>query len=71
MLAVELLFSFYFGVYNGAMVAALSEIVALSRAGDRLLAGVQPRRALFGTFTPLASTFLIVRPATRRRPDSG
>ena len=43
MLMVELLFSFYFGVYNGAMVAALSELVPKG-AGDLLLAGLSWRR---------------------------
>ena len=44
LLAVDMLFSFYFGIYNGAMVAALSEIGALARPRVRLLARVQPRR---------------------------
>jgi len=46
MLLVELMFSFYFGVYNGAMVAALTEVVPPPRPHHLLLAGVQSRRCL-------------------------
>ena len=59
MLMVELLFSFYFGVYNGAMVAALSEIVPAHVRASGFSLAFALAAALFGTFTPLASTFLI------------
>jgi MHS family citrate/tricarballylate:H+ symporter-like MFS transporter len=59
MLGVELLFSFYFGVYNGAMVAALSEIVPSHVRASGFSLAFSLAAALFGTFTPLASTFLI------------
>jgi MHS family citrate/tricarballylate:H+ symporter-like MFS transporter len=59
MLAVELLFSFYFGMYNGAMVAALSEIVPSHVRASGFSLAFSLAAALFGTFTPLASTFLI------------
>jgi MFS transporter, MHS family, citrate/tricarballylate:H+ symporter len=59
MLAVEMLFSFYFGTYNGAMVAALSEIVPANVRATGFSLAFSLAAALFGTFTPLASTFLI------------
>jgi MFS transporter, MHS family, citrate/tricarballylate:H+ symporter len=58
MLAVELLFSFYFGMYNGAMVAALSEIVPSHVRASGFSLAFSLAAALFGTFTPLVSKFL-------------
>jgi MHS family citrate/tricarballylate:H+ symporter-like MFS transporter len=59
MLAVELLFSFYFGVYNGAMVAALSELVPVHVRATCFSLAFSLAAALFGTATPLVSTKLI------------
>jgi MFS transporter, MHS family, citrate/tricarballylate:H+ symporter len=59
MLAVELLFSFYFGVYNGAMVAALSELVPPHVRATCFSLAFSLAAALFGTATPLVSTWLI------------
>jgi MFS transporter, MHS family, citrate/tricarballylate:H+ symporter len=59
LLAVDMLFSFYFGIYNGAMVAALSEIVPAHVRASGFSLAFSLAAALFGTFTPLASTFLI------------
>jgi MFS transporter, MHS family, citrate/tricarballylate:H+ symporter len=59
MLLVELVFSFYFGIYNGAMVVALSEIVPAHVRASGFSLAFSLAAALFGTFTPLASTFLI------------
>jgi MHS family citrate/tricarballylate:H+ symporter-like MFS transporter len=59
MLSVDLLFSFYFGVYNGAMVVALSETVPAHVRASGFSLAFSLAAALFGTFTPLASTFLI------------
>ena len=59
LLAVDMLFSFYFGIYNGAMVAALSEIVPSHVRASGFSLAFSLAAALFGTFTPLASTFLI------------
>jgi MFS transporter, MHS family, citrate/tricarballylate:H+ symporter len=68
MLAVELLFSFYFGVYNGAMVAALTEIVPAHVRTTCFSLAFSLAAALFGTFTPLASTFLIKASANQASP---
>ncbi len=59
MLMVELLFSFYFGVYNGAMVAALSELVPKHVRATCFSLAFSLAAALFGTATPLVSTWLI------------
>jgi MFS transporter, MHS family, citrate/tricarballylate:H+ symporter len=59
LLLVEMLFSFYFGIYNGAMVAALTEIVPAHVRASGFSLAFALAAALFGTFTPLASTFLI------------
>jgi MFS transporter, MHS family, citrate/tricarballylate:H+ symporter len=59
MLAVELLFSFYFGTYNGAMVAALSELVPPHVRATCFSLAFSLAAALFGTATPLVSTSLI------------
>jgi MFS transporter, MHS family, citrate/tricarballylate:H+ symporter len=59
MLFVELLLSFYYGIYNGAMVVALSEIVPTHVRATGFSLAYSLATALFGTFTPLASTFLI------------
>ena len=59
MLVVELAFSFYFGVYNGAMVAALTEVVPAHVRTTCFSLAFSLAAALFGTFTPLAATWLI------------
>jgi MHS family citrate/tricarballylate:H+ symporter-like MFS transporter len=59
LLAVDMLFSFYFGMYNGAMVVALSETVPAHVRASGFSLAFSLAAALFGTFTPLASTFLI------------
>ncbi len=68
LLAVELLFSFYFGVYNGAMVAALSEAVPADVRTSCFSLAYSLAAALFGTFTPLASTWLIEQTGDRASP---
>jgi MFS transporter, MHS family, citrate/tricarballylate:H+ symporter len=59
MLTVELWFSMFFGVYNGAAVAALSEEVPAHVRTTCFSLAFSLAVALFGTFTPLASTWLI------------
>jgi MHS family citrate/tricarballylate:H+ symporter-like MFS transporter len=68
MLAVELLFSFYFGMYNGAMVVALSEAVPAHVRTSCFSLAYSLAAALFGTFTPLAATWLIDRTGDRASP---
>jgi MHS family citrate/tricarballylate:H+ symporter-like MFS transporter len=59
MLAVELMFSFYFGVYSGTMLGALVEIVPSHVRTTCFSLAFALAAALFGTFTPFASTILI------------
>ena len=57
MLAVELLFSMFFGMYNGAMVAALSREVAAHVHTTCFSLAFSLPAPLFGGLTPLVSTF--------------
>ncbi|MDR3467226.1 MAG: MFS transporter [Xanthobacteraceae bacterium] len=68
MLMVELWFSMCFGMYNGAMVAALSEEVPSHVRTTCFSLAFSLAVALFGTFTPLASTWLIKTTADRASP---
>jgi MHS family citrate/tricarballylate:H+ symporter-like MFS transporter len=68
LLLVELVLSFYFGIYNGAMVAALSEIVPAHVRATCFSVAYSLAAALFGTFTPLASTWLIDHTGDRASP---
>jgi MHS family citrate/tricarballylate:H+ symporter-like MFS transporter len=68
MLAVELLFSFYFGIYNGAMVAALSELVPANVRATGFSLAFSLAAALFGTATPAVSTFLIDQTGDKASP---
>jgi MFS transporter, MHS family, citrate/tricarballylate:H+ symporter len=68
MLTVELVLSFYFGVYNGAMVAALTEIVPSHVRTTCFSLAFSLAVALFGTFTPLAATWLIGKTGDKASP---
>ncbi|NDU92851.1 MAG: MFS transporter, partial [Ferrovum sp.] len=59
MLAVLLCFSFYFGVYNGAMMAALTEIMPAHVRVMGFSLAFSLATAIFGGFTPAISTYLI------------
>lgn len=68
MLMVELWFSMCFGIYNGAMVAALSEEVPAHVRTTCFSLAFALAAALFGTFTPLVSTWLIDMTGNRAAP---
>jgi MFS transporter, MHS family, citrate/tricarballylate:H+ symporter len=68
MLAVELLFSMYFGVYNGAMVAALTEVVPPHVRATGFSLAFSLANALFGTATPAVSTWLIANTGDKASP---
>ena len=68
MLMVELLFSFYFGFYNGAMVVTLTEVVPAHVRTTCFSLAFALAAALFGTFTPLMSTMLISATGDRASP---
>jgi MFS transporter, MHS family, citrate/tricarballylate:H+ symporter len=59
LLTVDLVFSLYFGIYNGAMVVSLSETVPAHVRASGFSLAYSLAAALFGTVTPLVSTFLI------------
>lgn len=65
---VELILSLYYGVYNGAMVVSLSEIVPPHVRATGFSLAYSLAVALFGTFTPFASTWLIDSTHNRASP---
>ena len=68
MLAVEMMFSFYFGMYSGTMLGALVEIVPAHVRTTCFSLAFALAAALFGTFTPLASTWLIDKTGDKASP---
>jgi MHS family citrate/tricarballylate:H+ symporter-like MFS transporter len=68
MLTFDLWLSMLFGVYNGTMVAALSEEVPPHVRTTCFSLAYSLAVALFGTFTPLVSTWLIDRTGNQASP---
>ncbi|WP_426437737.1 MFS transporter [Bradyrhizobium genosp. P] len=68
MLAVEMMFSFYFGVYSGAMLGSLVEIVPAHVRTTCFSLAFALAAGLFGTFTPFASTWLIQHTGDKASP---
>lgn len=68
MLAVELMFSFYFGVYSGAMLGCLVEVVPAHVRTTCFSLAFALAAGLFGTFTPFAATLLIDHTGNRASP---
>jgi MHS family citrate/tricarballylate:H+ symporter-like MFS transporter len=68
MLAVEMMFSFYFGMYSGTMLGALVEIVPAHVRTTCFSLAFALAAALFGTFTPFASTWLIEHTGDKASP---
>jgi MFS transporter, MHS family, citrate/tricarballylate:H+ symporter len=65
---VLLWLSFLYGGYNGAMVVALTEIVPMSVRTSGFSLAYALATALFGGFTPLISTWLILETENRAAP---
>ena len=59
MLAVLLWLSFIYGLYNGAMIPALTEIMPTEVRVAGFSLAYSPATAVFGGFTPVVSTALI------------
>lgn len=59
MLAVELILSFFYAIYNSTMAVTISEIVPAHVRATCYSLAYSLSVALFGTFTPLLSTWLI------------
>ncbi|WP_338830368.1 MFS transporter [Bradyrhizobium sp. 27S5] len=68
MLAVEMMFSFYFGVYSGTMLGCLVEIVPAHVRTTCFSLAFALAAGLFGTFTPFASTWLIQQTGDKASP---
>jgi metabolite-proton symporter len=68
LLAVELWFSFFFGMYNGAMVPFLAEIMPAKVRTAAFSFAYSLATAIFGGFTPAICTYLIERTGNRASP---
>ncbi len=68
LLAVELLFSSYFGLYNGSMIPLLTEIMPLQIRTSGFSLAFSLATAVFGGFTPFMSTLLIAATGDRASP---
>jgi len=68
MLAVLLYFSFFFGAYNGAMVAALTEVMPVNVRVAGFSLAFSLATAVFGGFTPAVSTYLIEATGDKAAP---
>jgi MHS family citrate/tricarballylate:H+ symporter-like MFS transporter len=68
MLTVEMMFSFYFGVYSGTMLGALVEVVPAHVRTTCFSLAFALAAGLFGTFTPFASTWLIDHTGDKASP---
>src|SRR6267154_2397633 len=68
MLTVEMMFSFYFGIYSGTMLGALVEVVPAHVRTTCFSLAFALAAGLFGTFTPFASTWLIEHTGDKASP---
>jgi len=68
MLTVEMMFSFYFGVYSGTMLGSLVEVVPAHVRTTCFSLAFALAAALFGTFTPFVSTWLIDKTGDKASP---
>jgi len=68
LLAVQLLFSSFFGLYNGAMVACLTEIMPARVRTAAFSLAFSLATAIFGGFSPAVATYLIERTGNKAAP---
>ena len=68
LLAVELLFSSFFGIYNGAMVPFLTEIMPTEVRTAGFSLAYSLATAVFGGFTPAIATWPIERTGNKVSP---
>jgi MFS transporter, MHS family, citrate/tricarballylate:H+ symporter len=68
MLLVLLYFSFLFGMYNGAMIAALTEVMPVQVRVAGFSLAYSLATAVFGGMTPVISTYLIERTGDKAAP---
>jgi len=65
---VQMMFSFYFGVYSGTMLGCLVEIVPAHVRTTCFSMAFALAAGLFGTFTPFAATWLIQHTGDKASP---
>jgi hypothetical protein len=68
LLIVELWFSIFFGVYNGAMIPHLAEIMPPEIRTSGFSLAFSLATAIFGGFTPAICTYLIHETGNRATP---
>lgn len=68
LLVVLLYFSMFFGMYNGAMVAALTEVMPANVRVAGFSLAFSLATAIFGGFTPAVSTFLVQMTGDKASP---
>ena len=68
LLVVELWFSFFFGMYNGAMIPFLTEIMPARVRTAAFSFAYSLATAVFGGFTPAICTYLIERTGNKASP---
>jgi metabolite-proton symporter len=68
LLVVELWFSMFFGVYNGAMIPYLVEIMPAKVRTAAFALAFSLATAIFGGFTPAVSTYLIETTGNKAAP---
>jgi len=68
LLLVLLVFSFYFGMYNGAMVVTLAEVMPAQVRVVGFSLAFSLATAVFGGMTPAVSTFLIEMTGDKAAP---
>ena len=68
LLVVQLWFSLFFGVYNGAMVPLLTEMMPAHVRTTGFSLAYSLATALFGGFTPAICTYLIARTGDKAAP---
>jgi MHS family citrate/tricarballylate:H+ symporter-like MFS transporter len=68
LLAVELWFSTFFGLYNGAMIPFLFELMPATVRTAAFSLAFSTATAVFGGFTPAVATYLIERTGNKAAP---
>jgi len=68
LLAVLLLYSVYFGLYNGALIPLLAEIMPAEVRTTAFSLAFVTATAIFGGFTPAICTYLIEATQNRAAP---
>jgi MHS family citrate/tricarballylate:H+ symporter-like MFS transporter len=68
LLEVQLLFSLYFGLYNGAMIPCLAELMPAQVRTAAFSLAFSLATGIFGGFSPAVATYLIERTGNKAAP---